>query len=172
MNIGLFSLLFFLLVSSIGFIFALINYKLLNNDEIYQQEEIDVITVNKTAFDVLFDLQSMYGFVKVREIVNSKNLDFIIVNKLMKKINLFSKIYFLIILIVKKWLANDVSIYENLKNQLAEEGVYLCEFKNLNLKLITQDDFDLFNKILGEGSSVSDIIKPGYYDIFKVILQI
>jgi hypothetical protein len=78
MNIGLFSLLFFLLISSIGFIFALINFKFLNN-EIYQQEEIKTISVNKTAFDILLDLQSMYGFIKVREIVNSENLNFIIV---------------------------------------------------------------------------------------------
>jgi hypothetical protein len=69
---------------------------------------------------------------------------------------------------IKKWLANDVSIYENLKNELEKEGVYLCEFKRLNLKLITEEDFDLFNKVLGDDCSVSDILKPGYYDVFKV----
>jgi hypothetical protein len=78
MQIGLFSMLIFLLVSSIGFIFALINYKLLNN-EVYQQEEIEQTYENKTAFDVMIDLQPMYGFVKIRQIVNSKNLEFIIV---------------------------------------------------------------------------------------------
>lgn len=80
MNIGLFSLLSFLLISSIGFIFALINYKIIN-DEIIQQEDVKVSPGNKTAFDLLVDLEPLYGFVKAREVVNPKNLKLIIVKK-------------------------------------------------------------------------------------------
>jgi hypothetical protein len=38
--------------------------------------------------------------------------------------------------------------------------------------MITEEDFDLFNKILGESCSVSDILKPGYLDVFKVNIYI
>ena len=83
MNIGLYALWSFLLVSTLGFVVALINFKLLNN----QPKEVIKTAIdldetnsnNKNAIDLVQKLSPIYGYIKVREIVNLNNLDFVIV---------------------------------------------------------------------------------------------
>ena len=54
-------------------------------------------------------------------------------------------------------------MYQNFKNELASEGVFLPEFANFNMNILLPSDYSLALLFIGD-TTIEQMIKPEYVD--------